>query len=102
PNTAAPIFVVDTSLRSFTKITNNVWYVGSILKYAEGGINYIWPMWSNSAGYQTPSEWNALSQVGSDVFSKTTLDSNYAPISGSLAIGEGTAAPGVFVDRSEE
>jgi PKD repeat protein len=96
--TAAPVYVTGSSLNSFTKITNNVWYVGKIGAYAEGGINYIWPTWSNSDGYQTPTEWNSLSQVGTDVFSKTTLDSRYAPISGSSAIGEGMHAPGVFVD----
>src|SRR5205814_6930289 len=34
--TAAPVYVNDISLRSFTTITNNVWYVGRIGAYAEG------------------------------------------------------------------
>src|SRR5262249_25228217 len=63
-NTAAPVMVSDSSLRSFNTISNNVWYTGQPLLYAEGGINYIWPTWSDSRGYQTPAEWNALPQVG--------------------------------------
>ena len=97
-NTAAPVFVVDTSLKSFSKITNNVWYVGGIGAYAKGGVNYVWPMWSNSAGYQTAAEWNSYSQVGTDLFSKTTVDGSFRPEAGSSAIGEGIQAPGVFVD----
>lgn len=94
-NRAAPVYVNDTSLSSFRVVTNNVWSIGSILAYAQGGINYIWPSWSSSAGYQTPTEWNAISQVGTDVFSKVTL-SGYTP--SSVAANEGTWTPGVFYD----
>jgi len=97
-STAAPVFVSDSSLKSFNTISNNVWYVGKQLLYAEGGVNYVWPMWSNRAGYQTPAEWNALPQVGTDLFSKTTIGSDYTPLAGSSAIGAGVQAPGVFVD----
>jgi hypothetical protein len=96
--TAAPVYVADSSLRSFKKITNNVWYVGGMGAYAQGGVNYIWPTWSNSAGYQTPTEWNSLSQVGTDIFSKASISSNYSLVSGSAGINQGIQAPGVFVD----
>ncbi|HTL28569.1 MAG TPA: PKD domain-containing protein, partial [Tepidisphaeraceae bacterium] len=94
-NRAAPVYVNDDNLNSFKIITNNVWSVGSILSYAQGGINYIWPSWSDARGYQTPTEWNAWSQVGSDIFSKVTL-SGYTP--SSAASSAGTWTPGVFYD----
>ena len=36
----------------------------TIDKYAEGGINYFWPSWSNSSGYKSPTEWEAYGVVG--------------------------------------
>ena len=101
-NTAAPIYVADSDLGSFKKISNNVWSVGGILAYAQGGVNYIWPSWSDSRGYQTPTEWNNLSQVGSDSFpsvsSLSLSSSTFAPSSSSVAANAGAAAAGVFVD----
>jgi hypothetical protein len=101
-NTAAPIFVSSSDLSSFTKITNNVWAVGGILNYAQGGINYVWPMWSNSTGYRTPSEWNNMPQVGTDSFPSVSQvglsSSTFAPSSSGAAAEAGTAEPGVFTD----
>jgi hypothetical protein len=94
-NNGMPVYVNDSNLNSFHIITNNVWSVKGSSSYAAGGVNYIWPSWSNSAGFQTPSEWNAISQVGTDIFSTVTL-SGYTP--SSAATSAGTWTPGVFYD----
>ena len=95
---AAPVFVSGGDLSSFRVITNNVWAAGHPLDYAAGGMNYVWPTWSNTAGYQTAAEWNARPQVGTDVFSDVSVDGRYAPGASSVAANAGTLYGGVFTD----
>ena len=97
---AAPVVVYDTSLASFTKISNNVWPMPSITQYAQGGINYIWPIWSNAAGYQTPAEWNAQAAVGTDYFEDLTFNSTTFGATGGTNRDAGTVWAGVFTDRN--
>ncbi|MEA2709745.1 MAG: hypothetical protein QOF78_2346 [Phycisphaerales bacterium] len=97
---AAPVFVYDNSLSSFDKITNNVWAMPTMNKYAEGGINYVWPIWSNAAGYKTPAEWNALGVVGTDYFEDIGVSSTYAPSTSASYDNIGTVWGGVFTDRN--
>lgn len=94
----AAVFVSSSDLSSFRVITNNVWSVGDPLGYAEGGMNYVWSSWSNSAGYRTAAEWNALPQVGTDVFSDVSVGGNYAPSASSAAANAGRLYGGVFTD----
>jgi leucyl-tRNA synthetase len=69
--------------------------------YAEGGINYVWPMWSNSTGYRTPSEWESYGVVGKDYYSDVSFNSSsYAPSSSSVAANAGVVWTGVFTDRN--
>src|SRR5215217_3880999 len=79
---SASVYVEESNLSSFTKITNNVWALATALKYAEGGMNYMWPDWSDSSGYKTAAEWNAYGQVGTDYFEDTSTSSNLALTSG--------------------
>ncbi|MCS7033752.1 MAG: PKD domain-containing protein [Phycisphaerae bacterium] len=95
---AAPVFVKASNLSSFRIISNNVWAKGQPLAYAQGGMNYVWSSWSNPEGYRTPEEWNALPQVGTDIFADVPLSSGYAPSASSIAARAGRAYAGVFVD----
>jgi hypothetical protein len=94
----SPVLVFDSNLNSFDRIANNVWGNPSKSSYAEGGINYVYPYWSNRSGYRTPSEWNAFSQVGTDYFVDTSTGSGLAPSSSSTAASVGTRFAGVFTD----
>ncbi|HEX3357834.1 MAG TPA: PKD domain-containing protein [Tepidisphaeraceae bacterium] len=94
---AAPVLVYGSDLGDFNEITNNVWAVGHILTYAQGGMNYIWPSWSNALGYMTADEWNSHPQVGTDVFADTPI-SGFTPSSSSAAAHGGIAVDGVFFD----
>ena len=97
---AAAVFVYDNDLSSFDKISNNVWPMPEMTKYAEGGINYVWPNWSNSAGYKTPAEWNALGVVGTDYFEDISYNSTSAAPGGGTNRDAATVWAGVFTDRN--
>jgi hypothetical protein len=98
---AAPVFVYDSDLSSFDKITNNVWAMPTINQYAEGGINYVWPVWSNPSGYKTPAEWNAMNVVGTDYFEDIGMNSTtYAPSASAANDNVGIVWGGVFTDRN--
>jgi hypothetical protein len=98
-NTAAPIYVQQSDLSSFTLIDHNVYSVGKILSYAQGGVNYVWPIWSDARGYKTPAEWNGMSQVGTDTFSSVSISgTSYAPSTSSPVASAGAAVAGVFTD----
>lgn len=102
-NQAAPVTIAQNDLTGFTSITNNVWAVGHGTQYAQGGYNYLYSYWSNSAGYKDATEWNSLGQVGTDYFADLAL-TNYAPSSTSVAANGGTGGSrgigygGVFND----
>ena len=87
----------DTDLSSFRLISNNVWASGNATVYAQGGVNYIYNNGTKAIGFQTPSEWNALSQVGTDIFSDVSV-SGYTPASSSAAANAGAQVDGVFFD----
>jgi hypothetical protein len=94
----ASVYVSESDLGSFSKITNNVWANATPLGYAEGGQNYVYSYWSNSAGYKTPTEWNSYGQVGTDYFEDTST-SSLKPTSGH-AVNSGIVWAGVFVDKN--
>lgn len=97
----APVFVYDTDLSSFNKISGNVWPKPSSDLYAEGGINYVWPTWSNSDGYRTPTEWENFGQVIKDYYEDTSFNSSsFAPSSSSQAASSGVVWAGVFTDMN--
>jgi hypothetical protein len=94
---AAPVFVAETNLSSFTSINGNVWQLSDdAYAYAGGGDNYIDTV--NGTGYVTPAQWNAYSVVGTDYFVNTSLASNLAPVPGSVAASAASAISGVFTD----
>lgn len=96
--TSAPVYVSEANLSNFTQITGNVWQTPAInLGWANGGINYVGSTWTSS-GYLTINNWNNMSVVGTDDFANTTLNSNYAPASGSVAATADSAVAGMFND----
>ncbi len=70
---AAPVYVNDTSLHSFTLIKDNVWPSIDALPYAHGGANYIGTSMTSS-GYQTPAQWEAYGQVQDDMYQSVGLN----------------------------
>ncbi len=95
---SSPVIVYLSDLSSFDAITNNVWAIGHILAYAQGGMNYIWPGPGSSAkGYMTADEWNSHPQVGTDVFADTPI-SGFTPSGSSAAANGAIAVDGVFFD----
>jgi hypothetical protein len=97
-NGSAPVFVLQNDLSSFRTIHNNVWPNPNKAVYAEGGINYIWPSWSNATGYRTEAEWDSFGQVYSETFDNGGYQGNNAPNWGSKASTAGIAFAGVFTD----
>jgi hypothetical protein len=97
---AGPVFVLDNDLSSFSKIDGNVWPTPTIAAYAQGGINYVWPSWSNSAGYKTPAEWEAYGVVIKDYYQDTAVSSSYAPSTSSVAANAANVWAGVFTDMN--
>src|SRR5207253_5274934 len=64
---AAPVYVTDTSLDSFTTIADNVWPAVHGTGYTQGGMNFIGSKFT-AAGYQTPTEWEAQAKVKNDKY----------------------------------
>ena len=95
---AAPVYVVEGNLGSFTYITGNVWQEPIFYPWARGGINFIGTVYVAS-GYQTAAEWNSYANVGTDYFSSTPLVSGtYIPQQGALASSVDSPVAGVFTD----
>jgi len=100
-NGSAPVFVFDSDLSSFSTISGNVWPAPTILQYANGGINYVWPTWSNTSGYKSPAAWNAYGVVGTDYFSDVSFNtSTDAPSTSSVAASAASVWNGVFTDMN--
>ena len=97
--TTAPVYVVESSLSSFTTITGNVWQAPrTSYAFAKGGINFVGTAYLSS-GYLTASQWNALPQVGTDYFSNTAINgSTYAPAQNSVAATAAVTVPGELWD----
>ncbi len=98
----APVYVSAPSLAAagFTVVTNNVWQTPAAHTSfaANGGVNYVLAYYA-AAGELTPAQWNALPQVGTDLFAATVLDdSSFAPARTSLAATAGIAVAGVYGD----
>jgi len=64
----ACVYVNDRTNNSFTTITRNTWTTGKPLPFANGGVMYVWPKWSDPRGYLTPAAWNALPNVTEEAF----------------------------------
>ncbi len=64
----ANVYVNGSDLSSFRTIARNTWSVGQPLKFAQGGVMYVWPKWSDAAGYLDPAEWRAQSVVKDETF----------------------------------
>lgn len=59
-SSTAIVYVVGKDLRCFREIAGNIWPVVNPLPYAQGGVHYVWPKWSDAQGYRTPEEWRDL------------------------------------------
>lgn len=77
----APMFVAADDLSGFSEISDNVWPTCPRRDgYAEGGVHYVWPRWSNSDGYKTEAEWEAYDQVGKDRYIDVLLTEDGNPL----------------------
>ena len=95
---ASPMFIADNDLSSFKSISNNVWADGSNgTWYAAGGVNYLYPDGTKAVGFKTPSQWNSMSTVGTDIFSDVAVK-GYTPKVGTAADDEGLQEAGVYFD----
>jgi hypothetical protein len=95
----APVYVTDTDLSAFKEISHNVWPVPIRFdKYSQGGVNYVWPYWSDERGYQTYAEWDRWAQVSDERFNNSALDSDLRPRAGTVAASAGEATKGVYTD----
>jgi len=98
-NGSGVVFVFDSDLHSFTRITGNVWPVVSPDAYAQGGYFYVWPYFSNQSGYKTPSEWDAYGVVSNEHYQDGSYNSSsFAPSTSSTAANAGVVWNGVFED----
>jgi hypothetical protein len=95
----APVYVTDTDLSAFKEISHNVWPVPVRFdKYAEGGLNYVWPYWSDSRGYQTYAEWDKWAVVSDERNDNSALDGDLRPRKGTVAATAGEVIKGVYTD----
>ena len=98
-NASAPVYVEDTDLSIFKEISNNVWPKPvAYHRYGQGGIHYVWPKWSASAGFKDFEEWDDYSEVHDEEYENTSVSSSLMPRSGTIASRAGEAVRGVFTD----
>lgn len=64
----ANVYVADQDLSGFRTIESNTWSLGRPTSFAQGGVMYVWPSWSDRRGYLDPSEWTRNTKVNGDVF----------------------------------
>jgi len=98
------IYDMESSLKSFTTISNNVWPVPTVNKWirdntpAGTAFAIIGSDLNNLSNYYDISRWNALSQVGTDLQQDVTVgSSSFSPNSTALLSG-GERWAGVFTD----
>jgi hypothetical protein len=95
----APVYVADTDLSAFKRISNNVWPTPAKFDaYGQGGIHYVWPYWSDARGYQTQAEWDKFGVVSDESYSNSSLDGDLRPRGGTVASDAGVVLKGVFTD----
>lgn len=84
---AAPVYVNDNNLGSFTQITGNIWPSPKTLgTYANGGINFVGTSMTSS-GYLTAAQWNSIGNVGTDLFENLTLNGSYQTKAAATVVG---------------
>jgi len=67
-NTAG-VSVAANNLLGFRSVYNNTWPVPKdIIRYAEGGMMWVYPNFTGQVGYKDPQEWLSYPQVSGDVF----------------------------------
>ncbi|MBC7783267.1 MAG: PKD domain-containing protein [Burkholderiales bacterium] len=99
---AGGVYVNGPNMGSFRTISNNVWPVPTVSKWilenAQGGTG-IHIIGSNLiSNYFNISEWNALSQVGTDLQQDSPLTGTLAPTAAAVAATGGAKYAGVFTD----
>lgn len=71
---SAAVYVSADNLAWFSEIAGNVWPFAKPTAYAQRGVNYVWPSWSDQKGYLDPDEWTAMQPVKGDRFIDLPLD----------------------------
>jgi len=72
-NQNSVVYVGSSDLTSFAKVNGNIWSIPAKVFWVAGAEMYVWTFWSDANGYLTAEQWNALPQVGDDVFYNVTL-----------------------------
>jgi hypothetical protein len=85
-NQNAPVSITTSDLSGFREISNNIWPEVTILRLADGGINYVGSA-GDSSGYKTAAEWEAYSQVKNDMYKDVTLTTSYKVSLGGITAG---------------
>ncbi|MGC4032119.1 MAG: PKD domain-containing protein [Tepidisphaeraceae bacterium] len=106
----AAVFVNDTSLKSFTKITNNIWPVPNVSTWVKSNVKGGTPFAivgkniNDLTTYYTLTRWNALSQVGTDAQADVTVNTTtWAPTNNTTLIQAGVKdVDGIYTDFDEE
>jgi hypothetical protein len=77
---AAPVYVNDGSLKSFSSISGNIWPAPASASPGVNGINFV-------GNYVTPTSWNAQPQVGTDQFENLSLGKTFQTKTAGLVVG---------------
>ncbi|MCA9290486.1 MAG: hypothetical protein KDA25_05120 [Phycisphaerales bacterium] len=64
----AVLFVLDADLRGFSAIGGNLWPIPSDAEWVPDAVHYLWPYWSEAAGYHTIEQWEVYPQTGDDQY----------------------------------
>ncbi|HWB20996.1 MAG TPA: PKD domain-containing protein [Phycisphaerales bacterium] len=92
------MWVQDSGLGVFSSISRNVWAIPQSTPWVANARHYVWPYWSEAAGYKTESQWAAYSVVSNEKYENVTLNSQYLPPSSSSAATWARKVNGVITD----
>ncbi len=72
---SAGLYVADSNLNAFTKISGNVWPDGSEgTSYVQNGVNFVG---NGQSGWQDPTEWLSFAKVSDESFRDVYVNANY-------------------------
>lgn len=71
---SAAVYVAADNLSWFSEISQNAWPTARPNAYAQGGIHYAWPSWSDQKGYLDAEEWLRTPPVKDDRFIDLPVD----------------------------
>lgn len=75
----AVVYVAQGDLAGFREIAGNVWPTCKPYEFANGGVFYVWPTWSDARGYLTLEAWRGLPGVDGDEQADVKVDDALRP-----------------------